>query len=316
MTGYQIICQCNPKPSDIPNFCQPGFFFNETEHLQQQSTQPFYLLTAVNQRSQQAEARCAFFLDNNVAVSPKAAPFGSIEFAENLPESVLDTFLQTIIEAAQSVFATTLRVVNYPYCYAPQQMKQLLAKLSTLGFQVVETNQTFYLPVTTEIFTDNLIPAERRRLRKCAEAGLNFQYWSSPNVANIVNFLQETRQQQGYELTICPDKLANLLQTFPNQFLVFMVNDGPRLAALSVAVRVREDILYSFLPASHSNYRTFSPMVMLTYGLYTYCQQQGIRLLDLGTSLDENNQPKHSLMRFKRNLGAQESPKFVFEKHF
>ena len=315
MTGYQIICQYNPQPTDIPDFCQSGFFFNEPEHLKQQSTQPFYLLSAVNQRTGKAEARFAFFLDGDKALSPKSAPFGSIEFAENLPEPVLDTFLRTISESVQAVCATTLRIVNYPYCYAPQQAERLLTKFQECNFQLISVHQTFYLPISGENFSKNLVPAERRRMRKCQTANFEFRHWTLPNITDVVNFLQETRQQQGYQLTICPDNLANLLQTFPDQFLVFTINDGPRLAALSVAVRVREDILYSFQPASHSDYRTFSPMVMLVDGLYTYCQQQGIRLLDLGTALDENDQPKSSLIRFKRNLGAQESPKVVFEKN-
>ncbi|GAB4027621.1 hypothetical protein GCM10028773_59450 [Spirosoma koreense] len=57
-------------------------------------------------------------------------------------------------------------------------------------------------------------------------------------------------------------------------------------------------------------------MVMLLDGLFVYCQQHRIQLLDLGTALDENGQPKPGLMRFKRNVGAQESPKLVFEKRF
>jgi lipid II:glycine glycyltransferase (peptidoglycan interpeptide bridge formation enzyme) len=104
------------------------------------------------------------------------------------------------------------------------------------------------------------------------------------------------------------------LHTFPDEFRVFVVNDQSRITALSVVVRVRDDILYNFLPASHPDYSTFSPMVMLIGGLFTYCQHQGIPLLDLGVSLDGTGQPKPSLIHFKRNLGAQVSPKLTFEK--
>lgn len=276
------------------------------------------MLTALNQRTGRTEARCAIFLHSSVAVSPIAAPFGSIEFAETLPDQVLDMFLNSLIEAVQTNGTlTTLRLVNYPHCYAPEQATRLSVRLPEHGFRLIENNQTFFLPITScQSFEHNLVPAERRRLRKCREADFQVEHLPSPDIANVVNFLQETRQQQGYPLTLRPEYLADLVQQFPEQFLVFSVNDGPKLAALTVAVRVREDILYNFMPASHPAYRTFSPMVMLTDGLFTYCQQQGIKLLDLGTSLDGNNQSKPSLIRFKRNLGAQESPKFVFEKYF
>lgn len=272
------------------------------------------MLTALNQRTGRTEARCAVFFHSEGVVSPGAAPFGSIEFAETLPDRVLDAFLDSLIETVRANAAgTTLRLVNYPHCYAPEQAARLTVKLPGYGFRLIETNQTFFLPITTENFAQIIVPAERRRLRKCREAGFQVKQRLSPDVADVVNFLQQTRQQQGYQLTVRPEYLVSLLQKFPEQFLVFTVNDGPKLAALTVSVRVRDDILYNFLPASHPAYRTFSPMVMLTDGLFTYCQQQGIRLLDLGTSLDSDNQPKPSLIRFKRNLGAQESPKLIFE---
>ncbi len=316
MTDYTLQCQYNPPSSVIPDFYQPGFFFNEPEHLRQQTDGPFYILSALNKRTGRAEARCAFFRRADTASSPGAAPFGSIEFDETLPNSVLNAFLHSLTEAVQAAGASTLRLVNYPHCYAPEQAARLMSKLPEHGFRLIETYQTSVLPITTERFDQTIVPAERRRLRKCREAGFLFNYQSSPTVADVVDFLEQTRHQQGYQLTIRPNYLANLLQKFSEQFLIFTVRDGSQLAALTIAIRVREDILYNFMPASHPAYRTFSPMVMLTDGLFTYCQQQEIRLLDLGTSLDGYNQPKLSLMRFKRNLGAQESPKLVFEKRF
>lgn len=317
MSGYQLLCQYHPTPSDIPLFYQPGFFFNEPRHLHQQTAGPFYMLSALNEHTGRAEARCTFFVDADRAISPAAAPFGSIEFAETLPEPVLDAFIQALIDAVQATGAlTTLRLVNYPHCYAPEQATRLSVALLQHGFQRIEAHQTFFLPITPESFEQTIIPAERRRLRKCREAGFQTAHWPLPNVSEVVAFLEETRRQQGYALTIPTERLTYLLQTFPEQFVVFTVRDGVQLAALTVAVRVRSDILYNFLPASLLAYRTFSPMVMLLDEIIAYCRRQNIQLLDLGTSLDGGHQPKPSLMRFKRNLGAQESPKPIFEKRF
>jgi hypothetical protein len=316
MDDYTILLQTNPDGSSIPEFYQSGFFFNEPFHLQQQQHGRFHLITAINQITRQAEARCAFFIDSDKAVSPRAAPFGSIEFAENLPDAVLDDFVDTLIKAVRETAAPTLRLVNYPHCYAPRQASHLTEKLFRHGFHLLKSHQNFFLTISNQSFAHLIEPAQRRRLRKCRESGFHVVHQTKPNIAETVRFLAKTRQQQGYQLTICPERLANLLYTFPNQFLVFIVTDGPTLAALTIAVRVRHDILYNFMPASHPDYRTFSPMVMLTDGLFTYCQQQNIRLLDLGVSLDSNQQPKPSLIRFKRNLGALESPKLIFEKRF
>ena len=314
MNEYKILVQSNPHRSDIPEFCQSGFLFNEPAHLQQQQAGQVHLLTALHKTTQQADARCAFFVQSGGAFSPIAAPFGSIEFVETLPNQVLSMFVQALIEAARSTGAATLKMINYPNCYAPKQAERLTETLLKHGFDRVETYQTFFLPVADDSFAHNLAPAERRRLQKCQKAHFEFAHWPTPNIGEVIAFLQQTRQQKGYPLTIGPERLTTLLHEFPNQCAVFVVTDGGIIAALTVAIRVRDDILYNFLPASNPDYQTFSPMVMLTEGLFTYCRQQSIRLLDLGVSLDANRQPKPSLMRFKRNLGAQESPKLIFEK--
>ncbi len=310
LDSYRILVQHNPPVTAIPPFYESGFFFNRGAHLRQQENGAFHLITALNQRTQLAEARCAFFVRPEGAVSPGAAPFGSVEFAETLPDLVLDELLRVLIDEVRATGAPTLRLVNYPHCYAPAQASKLIRQ----DFRLIETNQNAFLPVDADTFDANLHPSERRRLRKCRRAGFQFQHNQQPNIEAVVDFVRETRQWQSYVLTLSPERLTDLLIRFPEQFPVFSVTDGSTTAAMTIAVRVRADVLYNFLPASNPDYRSFSPMVLLTDGLFTYCQQQGIRLLDFGVSLDANRQPKPSLMRFKQNLGAQSSPKMIFEK--
>lgn len=314
MDEYTLQFQHNPRIAKIPEFYQNGFLFNDAKHLRQQHDAGFYLLTALNRTRQQTDARCAFFVRDGNAFSPVAAPFGSIEFAEILPDQVLDAFIQRLIEETRAAGATTLRLVNYPACYAPKQSERLTEKLCNYGFDVADTCQTYFLPICDGSFETNLVPAERRRLRKCREAGFAFSLWHTPDIAEVVDFVQETHRQKGYRLTISPERLSDLLHDFPDEYVVFTVRDGSRLAALTITIRVRHDILYNFRPVSHTDYQQFSPMVMLTDGLFSYCREQKIQLLDLGVSLDAAGQPKPSLIRFKRNLGAQESPKLAFEK--
>ena len=314
MGDYIIFRQHNPPQAVIPPFFQPGFFFNNADHLCQQSQQPLCVITALNQATGKAEARCAFFVEADRAISPAGAPFGSVEFGQTLPDAVLSHLIDALINEAQSLGVSTLRLVNYPNCYAPEETRRLTEQLLQRGFRVATSDLNFYLPVTDAPFETRVHPSERRRLRKCQQAGFRFQQWRCPDLDAVLSFLVKTHQQQGYKLTLPPDRLRSLIWTFPNQFLIFAVWDNWTIAALTVAIRVRADILYNFLPASNPTYHLYSPMVLLTEGMFSYSQQHKIKLLDLGVSLDGNHQPKPSLMRFKRNLGAHESPKMVFEK--
>lgn len=312
MASYTVLRQ--QSPSAMFPFCQPGFLFNTVEHLQQQTQGAFHVITALNQTTQRTDARCAFFPDQDTAASPSAAPFGSVEFAQTLPDAVLSEVIEALIDEARSTGSQTLQLVNYPHCYAPQQAERLTCQLIEHGFEVTESNLNAHIPVADDPFNRNLSLSERRRLQKCRRAGFHFGHLVNPNPETVAAFVTDVRCQQQYQTTLSTDKLIHLLCRFPNEFPVFVVKDGPAIIALTVTVRVRADILYTFLPASQPGYHAFSPMVMLTDGLFTYCRQQNIRLLDLGVSLDGDRQLKPSLLQFKRNLGAQTSLKLIFSK--
>lgn len=316
MSTHHIVRRSDLQAAVEQPFFQDGFFFNTPDHLNQQSTGGAHTVTALNRMTHQTEARCTFFVQSGRAISPAAAPFGSVEFIQTLPDAVLGDLIDALVDEARETRAPTLRLVNYPHCYAPEQAHRLTEQLLRRGFRITAADQNFFLPIGSDAFEATIDASERRRLRKCRRAGFRVEHGCCSDLDAVMSFLVRTRQQQGYQLTLPSDCLRHLIQTFPDQFLVFRVLDGSAIAALTVAVRVRDDILYNFLPASDPAYHAYSPMVLLTDGLFAYCQKRQIRLLDLGMSLDENHQPKPSLMRFKRNLGAQESPKLTFEKIF
>lgn len=294
-------------------FSQPGFFFNEPAHLSQQGNAAHTIL-AINQLTGRADGRCTFFRRDHQAVSPLAAPFGSIEFNPALPDTILGELIEQLIDSAKSAGATSVRLVNYPSCYAPDQTARLLYQLARHGFQTTATYENFHLSITQQAFEHYIVSAEQRRLRKCRTAGFRLAQWSSPDLTVVTHFIEQVHQQRNHAETIAPTQLTKLIQTFPDRFPLFGIWDVDRLIALAVTVRVSPGILYYFLPVSDPTYDGYSPMVLLIDGLWTYCQQQSIALLDLGVSLNSDRTPKPSLMQFKRNLGAQTSLKTTVER--
>lgn len=128
--GHLILRQQSPPAAAIPLFSQSGFFFNDARHLGGQSRWPCCVITALNETGQ-ADARCAFFRQPNGAVSPGAAPFGSVEFIQSLPDAVLNELLDALVDEAKG--SARLKLVNYPHCYAPEQAHRLTQERNYLG---------------------------------------------------------------------------------------------------------------------------------------------------------------------------------------
>ncbi|MBO0939473.1 GNAT family N-acetyltransferase [Fibrella sp. HMF5335] len=311
---HQFVTYPSPLPASLPPFSEAGFLVNQPAQLMAQSKEDCWLVCAVNEQGM-ADIRCALFSDNNLAISPLRHSFGSVEFINNLPDDLLTDFLDALEQAVRRAGLMGLRLVHYPRAYAPRQTDQLLRQLIDRGYRVVDEQCNFHLEISGKSFREGLHSSARRRLAKSQRADLVARHWPTPDIDRVVSFLEASRRAQGYALTMPTDALRHWLSTAPEDYLVFGVfdqDDTP--AALTVAVRMRTDILYNFLPADNADYRPLSPAILLTECLYHYCQQHQFRLLDLGICVDENRNPKPDLMRFKRNLGAEESEKVTLEK--
>jgi CelD/BcsL family acetyltransferase involved in cellulose biosynthesis len=111
------------------------------------------------------------------------------------------------------------------------------------------------------------------------------------------------------------DDLKKVMKFFPESFYLHVLSLSNKWVAASISIRVEHNILYTFYYDHDAEYDRLSPVVMLMDGIYSFCQQEGIKLLDLGTS-NINGKLSESLLDFKLSLGAEPSRKLTFVKHF
>ena len=95
----------------------------------------------------------------------------------------------------------------------------------------------------------------------------------------------------------------------------FLVYDIDMLIAVGVTIKINQDILYTFYLADNQQYLKYSPTIYLLSGIYEYCQQENIKLLDLGIATDKGIL-NEGLARFKRSLGGKLSQKKTYSLIF
>ena len=312
---HRLIALHNPAEEDIPPFFQVPFLFLQPRHLLAQPHRDLFYFALFQQETGVARAHCAFYRQNEWAVSPSAASFGSVEFDGSLTDDELFVFLNAVVDRLREERVRGVQLVNYPDCYAPGQALRLRSLFAEAGFQTVREMVNHHLPVSARPFAP-LHTSERRRLKKCHAAGFRSGVWTQPRPDEVYDRLRTFRQHYNYPVALPEDRFQELLERFPDEFIVFGVWDGDTVACLTVGVRVSPTILYNFFPAGNPEYRNFSPSVMLTEAMYEYCQQEGLTMLDLGVSTDHLYQPKPGLIQFKARLGGLESLKTVYELIF
>jgi hypothetical protein len=293
----------------------PLWLFNTPLHVNHQNADEVYTFILTDTATQ-TEAFGIFhlFVHKQRGISPHQASFGSFEIAERISHADFAEWLTGIEFFVKELGISSLSIKHYPTCYNPSRTTFVRRGLTRRGFDTPNSTENQFIPVTKHRFEEGLHASERRRLRKCLRAGFRFEEWLNPPAEEVYAFIEHNRRLLGYSLSFSFEQLQGWLSLFPHYFHVFCVKDGETLASLTLTVRVGESVLYNFCPADNLLYRTYSPAVLLTKGLYENCQQKGISLLDLGISVNETGAPKPSLKRFKENLGAKNCDKYVFHK--
>lgn len=291
------------------------FLYNQESHLVSHEPKHLYSFRLQSNNSGQVGAILNIKTDPGTgeAISLPQAPFGGVQLQTDTPGEAIQYLLQCVENWCRARGLREICIKAAPSFYDQKQIDTARDAYLACGFS--ESGRiNYHIPVSTSLFQECVSPAEKRRLKKAINAGLLGSVWTNPNPDEVYDFLLESRTAQGYRLTISLPQLRHLLTHLPDAATVFTVRDGSTIACLTVAIRASKEVLYNFCPADTMDYRPFSPTVLLNATLYTYARKEGIRFIDLGTSLDHFGNKKPSLIRFKEGLGGVPSPKITYRK--
>ncbi len=277
-----------------------------------QNAQGWRWFYALHRKNKRVVASLYLNINREVARSSVQSPFGTIECSNTLPTETLYDFLVFVETSIRALGVREIIIRNPPLHYNSEKEALLQVFLFNLGYSVIcaEVGATRFV---TNDFALELTRMERRKLTKSKYAGLTYTLLQNENAYEVYNFIYKCRQQKGYSLSMSLDELTRAMTEFPDRYLLFGVFQGDEMIAASVTVRITSSILYIFYADHAQAYDKLSPVVLLVKGIYVYCQQHGITLLDFGTSA-RNGMPNFGLLNFKHRLGAKASPKLTFAK--
>lgn len=291
-----------------------NYLFNKIVHINRQGVEDradYFLVNNVNKR---IEGKIHFLLKDGVAYSPYKSLFGSFEFSPRIHPHLLSEFWQFIENDLKNRGCTMARITNFADCYSPEKAAIILSTLSANGFEITLKAVNHHIEVREEPLENRMHKMEVRRLRKCRKEGFEFISEPLENAEKVFDYLQECREERGLGITIPKEKFLLYLELFPQSYPFFTIRKDRRIIAASIGIRVHRQILYNFIPGNKREFHNFSPMAMLNDGLYQYCRDHQIGMLDLGISTEPSGKHQESLINFKEHIGAERSYKYFFAK--
>ncbi|HEY0743956.1 MAG TPA: hypothetical protein VGD40_20965 [Chryseosolibacter sp.] len=290
------------------------YLFNREEYRLLQSESGWVSFYVLNERDLLIEAHIHFYVRDGRAQSIIQSPFGGIEWSDRIDNKTLFGFIEFACEHLKEKDVKRIVVVNPPQAYETEKQALIETFFSNTGFSLSTAEVGSVMPVTARPFSDILHPRKSKKLKQTITSNFEFRILDTSWVVDVYRFIESHRKEKDYVLSITLDHLIASVKKLNQAYKLFGVFHEGKLVAASVAVQVSSTILYHFISDHIRKIVEARPALLLMNGIYDYCTENGISLLDLGTSAKESL-PNFKLIKFKSELGGQITHKFTFTKN-
>lgn len=247
--------------------------------------------------------------------SPAMSPFGGINCSKNLSQDTLKDFLVQILSYCRDKEIKEVIVKGAPEAYPETYAEMMFRAFQSAGFEHLYSDPHWVIGVNDNLsFEKQLRSAEYgRRMRKLVRNGYIFTIENHSNSFAIWDFIVQCRKERKYRFSMTYELLDKYLKELPESVHLFSVRYEGRICAAAICFQINRFTMYDF---SHGHSREFdksSPVLLLISGIYEYCQDQKMEILDLGAS-SIAQKPNLPLISFKESLGAKRSEKDIWRK--
>lgn len=287
--------------------------FNDPAFRMLQSPVGWLSFYVLHPETATVHAQLHIHVEAGLATTPLRAPFGSVEISPELNPEILYDFLGFVESELAAAGVSEVMIKNAPDAYDPRRAALVNSFLPMRGYSVLAADIGSVIPVTAKSFADGLHPRKKRKLNQSKGSDFHFVLLPDDAIQPVYDFILSRRRLRGYRLSVTCDDVRLAIERCPRAYALFGVYLEDRLVAASVTVHVNDRILYHFISDHLRGMGPFSPALVLMEGIYDYCREREIAILDLGTSV-AGGKPDFNLLNFKRELGAVETVKYTFRK--
>jgi hypothetical protein len=240
--------------------------------------------------------------------SPARGTYAGFACAPGLRLESMLAFHDAVQARLATLGATRIEILSAPMAHDPVAFSNQIYLLRMRGFEITQCDLNHSLQVDARDLGERMSYGNLKRLRKCEREGLVAEELPLSALAKVYDTVAANRASNGHVMSMTLAQLQAMADCFPEAMVLFGSSGGDQLAAAALCFRLDADVLYVFYWGDRPGYASLSPVVSVADAIYRYCQRQGLRMLDVGTST-VGSEPNHGLIQFKRGLGFTESLK-------
>lgn len=255
-----------------------------------------------------------FGVNDGTLLSPFSAPFGGFQyFSKDITISQIDNILVAVEGWAVSMKFIDLKIILPPVFYNTNFITKLTNSFLRANYQIqnLDINYQFPTAFLDDDYMNKIWHNAKKNLKRSLNYDLNFEKLDPKQGEIAYAIIAENRKQRGFPLKMSWKDLKVTGELISADF--FIVSKDKLPIASAIIFSVAEDIVQVIYWGDLPEYSNFKTMNFLSYHVFKYYKEQGIRYVDIGPST-ENTIPNHGLCEFKESIGCELNPKFSFYK--
>jgi hypothetical protein len=127
-----------------------------------------------------------------------------------------------------------------------------------------------------------------------------------------IDVLIENRRSKGLNLSLTKEKIRYLLTNLPQFYTLYLAGIESNICAVALIVSIDKFVDYVLYWGDNLEFRHLSPVTSLFEELVKISITSNKLFLDLGIS-SLNGEINEGLYRYKKNLGSEDSKKYIFK---
>jgi len=250
--------------------------------------------------------------------SPKKGAYGGLVVYSYIDMKRLEQFLTVALAHLQELGASEVSIKSAPFSHDLTLSSTMLNILMRKGFSLHSYELNYDMRVDEGPFLDRVSHGNNKRIRKCIRDGIIAEQVEVSRLPIVYEVIRKNRLRRGFSISMTEGQIGKMVAIFPDKVFLFAAwesEERTNMIASAVCLAVRTAVLYVFYWGDVAGVESYSPIALLASSIHDFCQKNGYRLLDVGTSTVAC-EPNYGLINFKHNLGfgASIKPTYVWTK--
>lgn len=252
---------------------------------------------------------------NGSFFSPFSAPFGALVYLrDDIQISMIESAIQLMLIWARDKNIKSINLTLPPTFYNETFISKQMNSLFTNKFVVseIDLDYSYHLSGFNADYPSTIWPNARNKLKNALKYNLSFLKCTN-NIQKeaAYDIIKANRQSRGYPLKLSWNQIEDTICIINADFFLVKSGDGNGIGS-AIVFHSGTDIVQVIYWGDLPEYAHMKTMNFLSFCIFNYYREQGIKIIDLGPSTD-NSLPNYGLCEFKESIGCKVSSKLTFK---